>query len=147
IASVIFSTATGKIQFYTFQSTYTILQFCMIYYLRVLHVQQRAKRPNPDLPVMIRRALGFGAFAVSIWLIDLRLCEFINGVGPKSVLRWNPQLHAWWHLFSAIAMYHVSILVSYYHYDVLGFKPVVYRWKGVVPALRLNDKAAEGKGL
>ncbi|KAG0326091.1 Alkaline ceramidase 3 [Dissophora globulifera] len=138
LTTFIFSTTRGKIQFYTFQSTYTILQFCMIYYLRVLHVQQRSKRPNPDLSILIHRALGFGAFAVSIWFIDLRLCEYINGVGPKSVLKWNPQLHAWWHLFSAVAMYYAALLVGYYHYDVLGQRPVVYKWMGFLPALKLD---------
>ncbi|KAI7817822.1 ceramidase [Gamsiella multidivaricata] len=138
LTTYIFSTTGGKLQFYTFQSTYTTLQLCMIYYLRLLHVQQRSKRPNPAVSVLIRRALLFGAFAVSIWLIDLRLCEFINGVGPKSVLRWNPQLHAWWHVFSAVAMYHAALLVGYYHYDVIGQRPIVYQWRGFLPALKLD---------
>ncbi|KAF9917019.1 Alkaline ceramidase 3 [Lobosporangium transversale] len=183
LTTFIFSTASGKIQFYTFQSTYTILQFCMIYYLRVLHVQQSAKhqssistansnvtstssntytsrqtkvnyssykQPSPspslrpqamaDVKILIRRALGFGALAVSIWLVDLRLCEFINGKGAQSLLKWNPQLHAWWHVFSAVAMYHAALLVSFYHYDVLERSPAVYHWKGVVPAIRLGSK-------
>ncbi|KAG0250854.1 Alkaline ceramidase 3 [Mortierella polycephala] len=145
VASIVFSTTGGKIQFYTFQSTYTILQFCMIYYLRVLHVQQCSKQPNPAISTMIHRALGFGALAVTIWLIDLRLCEFVNGVGPKSILRWNPQLHAWWHIFSAIAMYHVSILVSYYHYDVLARQPMIYHWNGIVPALRFAQPCSQDR--
>ncbi|KAI1309990.1 Alkaline ceramidase 3 [Mortierella claussenii] len=167
LTTFIFSITSGQVQFYTFQSTYTILQFCMIYYLRVLHVQQRSKHQQEwdqngkqyshqrqqqqkegmssavdysmsDVKVLIRRALGFGAFAVSIWLIDLRLCEFINGIGPQSVLQWNPQLHAWWHVFSAVAMYHAALLVGFYHYDVQGRQPMVYHWKGVVPAIQLR---------
>ncbi|KAF9915715.1 Alkaline ceramidase 3, partial [Linnemannia zychae] len=117
--TIIFSTASGNLQFYTFQSTYTLLQFGMIYYLRVLHVQQRSlKGPNPHVSQLIRRSLGFALFAVSIWLIDLRACEFINGLSSKSILKWNPQLHAWWHVFSACALYHATMLVIYYHYDV-----------------------------
>ncbi|KAG0246238.1 Alkaline ceramidase [Mortierella sp. GBA43] len=145
LTTFIFSTTGGKVQFYTFQSTYTILQFLMIYYLRVLHVQQRVKRPNPALTVLIRRALGYGALAVSIWLVDLRLCEFVNGKGPQSVLQWNPQLHAWWHVFSGIAMYHAAMLVSYYHYDVLGQRPVFYHWKGLIPALKLDVYSEYGR--
>ncbi|KAK3808525.1 MAG: ceramidase [Benniella sp.] len=145
LTTIIFSTTGGKVQFLAFQSTYTILQFCMIFYLRILHVQQRSKRSNPALTVLIRRALGFGALAVSIWLVDLRLCEFVNGKGPKSVLRWNPQLHAWWHVFSGIAIYHAALLVSYYHYDVLDQRPVVYYWKGLVPALKLDVYSEYGR--
>ncbi|KAF9431839.1 hypothetical protein BGZ76_011629 [Entomortierella beljakovae] len=111
------------------------------YIAEVLHVQQRAIRPNPKTTsLLIHRALGFGAFAVTIWLIDLRLCEFINGVGPKTILRWNPQLHAWWHIFSGLAMYHAAMLVSYYHYDVQGRKPDISMWYGMIPALVLDGQ-------
>ncbi|KAF9152492.1 hypothetical protein BG015_005180, partial [Linnemannia schmuckeri] len=164
--TIIFSTTTGQIQFYTFQSTYTTLQFAMIYYLRILHVQQRTlKGPNPAISTLIRRALGFALFAVSIWLIDLRACEFVNGLTQKSVLRWNLQLHAWWHVFSACALYHATMLVIYYHFDVrtnLGYfaekagttgsqhqqqqrqeqqqhqQPYVAHWMGFVPVIRLR---------
>ncbi|KAK3811569.1 MAG: ceramidase-domain-containing protein [Linnemannia gamsii] len=117
--TIIFSTTSGNIQFFTFQTTYTALQFAMIAFLRLLHVQQRSlKGPNPQISRLIRRALGFALFAVSIWLIDLRACEYVNGLTGKSVLRWNLQLHAWWHVFSACALYHATLLVVYYHYDV-----------------------------
>ncbi|KAG0024920.1 hypothetical protein BGZ82_010309, partial [Podila clonocystis] len=136
----IFSTTSGQVQFYTFQSTYTVLQLLMIYYLRTLHVQQRAIRPNPAVSVLIRRAFASALLAVTIWLVDLRLCEFVNGVGVRSVLKWNPQLHAWWHVFSAYALYHATMLIAYYHYDVRGQIPVVGKWMGVVPVIRLCVK-------
>lgn len=139
----------------------------MIYYLRTLHVQQRTlKGPNPRISTLIRRALGFALFAVSIWLIDLRACEYVNGLTGRSVLRWNLQLHAWWHVFSAAAMYHATLLVIYYHFDVrtnLGYigdekgagqqqqqagqkpqerqlhqQPYVDHWMGLVPVIRLR---------
>ncbi|KAF9186341.1 Alkaline ceramidase 3 [Haplosporangium sp. Z 27] len=142
----IFSTATGQLQFYSFQSTYTILQFCMIYFLRVLYVQQRESNstPNPAIISLIRRAFFTGLFAVSIWLIDLRLCEFVNGVGAKSILKWNPQLHAWWHVFSTGALYHAVMLIIYYHFDARGQKPYVDYWKGLVPVIRLGLQQPKG---
>ncbi|KAK3808526.1 MAG: alkaline phytoceramidase family protein [Benniella sp.] len=144
----IFSTASGHLQFYTFQSTYTILQFGMINLLRVLHVQQRALRgPQPDVSTLIRRAFASALFAVTIWLIDLKLCEFVNGVGSKSVLKFNPQLHAWWHVFSACALYHATMLVVYYHYDTQtqGPRPFVGWWMGCVPIIRLWHQHPKGK--
>ncbi|KAG0352284.1 hypothetical protein BGZ54_002869 [Gamsiella multidivaricata] len=120
----------------------------MIYFLRIFHVQQRALRgPNPDISTLIRRAFGTGLFAVTIWLIDLRLCEFVNGVGARSVLKWNPQLHAWWHVFSACALYHATMLVVYYHYDVqAGVRPYVDWWMGYVPVIRLFHCQPRTKG-
>ncbi|KAG0305070.1 Alkaline ceramidase 3 [Dissophora globulifera] len=141
----IFSTTGGQLQFYTFQSTYTFLQFAMIYLLRVLHVQQRAIHgPNADVSILIRRAFATAFFAVTIWLIDLRLCEFVNGVGARSILKWNPQLHAWWHVFSAAALYHATMLIEYYHYDVQGRRPYVGWWKGLVPVIRLANQHPKG---
>ncbi|CAO3569840.1 unnamed protein product [Mortierella alpina] len=134
----IFSTTGGQLQFYTFQSTYTALQFGMIYLLRVLHVQQRAIHgPNPAVSMLIRRAFASGFFAITLWLIDLRLCEWINGVGPRSLLRWNPQLHAWWHVFSACALYHATMIIIYYHFDVHGQRPYVDLVCGSIPVIRL----------
>ncbi|KAG0277278.1 Alkaline ceramidase 3 [Linnemannia exigua] len=165
--TMIFSTTSGNIQFFTFQTTYTILQFAMIAFLRLLHVQQRSlKGPNPPISRLIRRALGFALFAVSIWLIDLKACEYVNGLTGKSVLRWNLQLHAWWHVFSACALYHATMLVVYYHYDVktnVGYKsnrsqsgknaapgvvvggqeqelqPYIDHWVGIFPVIRLRQ--------
>ncbi|KAF9917020.1 Alkaline ceramidase 3 [Lobosporangium transversale] len=149
----IFSTATGKLQFYTFQSTYTILQFCMIYFLRVLHVQQRQQggllyRPSSQVTALIRRAFVSALFAVSIWLVDLRLCEFVNGVSTTSILKFNPQLHAWWHVFSACALYHATMLIVYYHYAVHQQQPFVDYYKGIIPIIRLGlpSRPSEGKG-
>ncbi|KAF9549822.1 hypothetical protein BGW38_009574, partial [Lunasporangiospora selenospora] len=119
-------------------STYTILQFAMIFYLRLLHVQQRRIRSNPDLSILIRRTFGAALLAVIVWLIDLRLCEFVNGISPKSWLWFNPQLHAWWHLFSACALYQAIMLIAYYHYDVRGHYPVLRFWLGFIPILQLK---------
>ncbi|KAF9431840.1 Alkaline ceramidase 3 [Entomortierella beljakovae] len=112
----------------------------------VLHVQQRQSNapPNPVITSLIRRAFFTGLFAVSIWLIDLRLCEFINGVGAKSVLKFNPQLHAWWHVFSAAALYHAVMLIIYYHFDVKGQKPYIEFWRGYVPVVRLGLQQPKG---
>lgn len=75
--------------------------------------------------------------AVTVWLVDYNLCVFINGVSQESVLKWNMQLHAWWHLLSAYGVYGESVLVMYYHYDIRGEKPHVYMWRGFLPAVTL----------
>ncbi|KAG9321493.1 hypothetical protein KVV02_005890 [Mortierella alpina] len=136
--TVIFSAAADQLQFYTFQTTYTTLQFGMIYLLRDLHVQQRALHgPHPALSMLIRRAFASGFLAVTLWLIDLRLCEWVNGVSSRSFLKWNPQLHAWWHVFSACALYHATMMIVYYHFDVKGQRPYVDQVFGCIPVIRL----------
>ncbi|KAF9952590.1 Alkaline ceramidase 3 [Mortierella alpina] len=146
ITTFIFSTTGGPLQFYTFQTTYTTLQFAMIYLLRVLHVQQRAIHgPNPAVSMLIRHAFASGFFAVTVWLIDLRLCEFVNGVGSRSFLKWNPQLHAWWHVFSACALYHTTMMIIYYHFDVKAQRPFVDQLCGCIPVIRLLQP--KGKNL
>ncbi|KAG9061470.1 Alkaline ceramidase 3 [Linnemannia hyalina] len=112
--------ATGHLQFYTFQTTYTLLQFGMIYYLRTLHVQQRTfKGPNPLISTLIRRALGFALFAVSIWLIDLRACEtnlgYIGEKGANQQQAGQKQQERQQHQ-----------------------QPYVDHWMGLVPVIRLR---------
>ncbi|KAG0300232.1 hypothetical protein BGZ98_009348 [Dissophora globulifera] len=113
-------------------------------------LQQRAQiiaqRGENESSWLIKRALGVYFFAVSIWLVDLHLCEFVNGVGPNSILKWNPQFHAWWHVFSIVGVYFTTLLVAYQHYIARGLKPAVYLWRGVAPALTL-DAAAQIKSI
>lgn len=140
----------GKLQFYTFQGSFGVLQVSIIFLITTLHQQQKAviaARGGTNASTwLIQRALGVYAFAVVIWLIDLHLCEFINGVGPDSVLRWNPQLHAWWHVFSITGVYFTTLLVAYQHYVAKGLSPSVYLWKGFAPALTLEG-ASHKKAL
>ncbi|KAF9962499.1 Alkaline ceramidase 3 [Mortierella alpina] len=103
----------------------------------------RMKNGQNDSSWLIQRSLGVYAFAVTIWLIDLHLCEFVNGVGPNSVLKWNPQFHAWWHVFSITGVYFSTLMIAFQHYVAKGLEPSVYLWKGFAPALTLNAAAVK----
>ncbi|KAG0093099.1 Alkaline ceramidase 3 [Podila epicladia] len=135
ITTVFFSTTTGTLQSVSFQTTYLTTQSCMIYFLRVFHVQQRVIRPNPMASTVMRLAVASTIIAVTVWLTDYRLCVYVNGVSPETILSLNPQFHAWWHCFSGIAVYSASVLVIYYHYDIRNEHPSLYLWKGFFPAL------------
>ncbi|KAG0211747.1 Alkaline ceramidase 3 [Mortierella sp. GBA30] len=147
LTTVFVSITGGRVQFYTFQASFGILQFIILYYASTLHRQQkalifaRAKNGRNDSTWLIQRSLGVYFFAVTIWLIDLHLCEFVNGVGPNSVLRWNPQFHAWWHVFSIAGVYFSTLLIAFQHYVAKGLQPTVYLWKGFAPALTLDAAA------
>ncbi|GJJ74134.1 dihydroceramidase [Entomortierella parvispora] len=150
VTTTVVSIFGGKLQFYTFQASFGVLQLSIIYLTTTLHRQQKAviaaRGGTNESTWLIQRALGVYFFAVTIWLIDLHLCEFINGVGPDSVLRWNPQLHAWWHVFSITGVYFTTLLVAYQHYVGKGLSPNVYLWRGFAPALTL-DGASRKKAL
>ncbi|KAG0018109.1 Alkaline ceramidase 3 [Podila clonocystis] len=140
ITTILFSTTTGTLQSVSFQGTYITTQLCMIYFLRVFHVQQRAIRPNPMTSTVIRLATASAAMAATVWLTDYRLCVYVNGVSPESIFPLNPQFHAWWHCFTGLAVYSSSILVIYYHYDIRNEHPSLYLWKGFFPALSIPSK-------
>ncbi|KAG0100339.1 Alkaline ceramidase 3 [Podila epicladia] len=131
---------TCIIQFYTFQASFGVLQLAIVYYTTTLHRLQAAVRGknNNTSFWLISRALGVYAFAVTIWLIDLHLCEFVNGVSPNSVLQWNPQFHAWWHVCSITGVYFTTLLVAYQHYVAKEIHPSIYLWQGFAPALTLK---------
>ncbi|KAF9392374.1 Alkaline ceramidase 3 [Podila verticillata] len=140
LTTIFVSITGGKLQFYTFQASFGVLQLAIVYYTTTLHSRQatvRTKNNNTSF-WLISRALGVYAFAVTIWLIDLHLCEFINGVSPNSVLKWNPQFHAWWHVCSITGVYFTTLLVAYQHYVAKGVHPSIYLWRGYAPALTLE---------
>ncbi|KAG0232690.1 Alkaline ceramidase 3 [Mortierella sp. GBA43] len=151
LTTIFVSITGGKIQFYTFQGSFGILQLAMIFYTTTLHQRQKAmireRGMQNESTWLIRRAIGVYAFAVTIWLIDLHLCEFVNGVSPQSVLKWNPQLHAWWHVFSITGVYFTTLLVAYQHYVAKGLRPVVYLWNGIAPALSLDPAVLKAAKL
>ncbi|KAK3817921.1 MAG: ceramidase [Linnemannia elongata] len=135
--TIIFSTTSGTLQSVSFQATYSFMVLTGLYFLRGFHRQQQCIRPDPDISKLIRLSCWTMLAAVTVWLVDYNLCVFINGVSQESVLKWNMQLHAWWHLLSAYGVYGESVLVMYYHYDIRGEKPHVYMWRGFLPAVTL----------
>ncbi|KAK3847183.1 MAG: ceramidase [Linnemannia gamsii] len=138
VTTIIFSTTSGTLQSLSFQITYGTMILTGLYFLRVFHTQRRTIRPNPTISLIIRLTAASMISAITLWLIDYNLCVYINGVSPESVLKWNPQFHAWWHFLSAYAVYCQSVLIMYYHYDVREMKPDMYMWKGVLPAVTLK---------
>jgi len=118
------------------------MQVGMIYYLRGFHVQRRVIRPSPDVSALIRSASRYAIAAATFWLVDFNLCIYINGVSPESILNFNPQFHAWWHLFSCLAVYSLSVLIIYYHYDMRNEKPFITTKFGIVSAITFNKAEA-----
>lgn len=118
------------------------MQVGMIYFLWGFHVKRRTIRPNPDVSKLIRATWGFALSAATVWLVDYNLCIYINGVSPESFLNFNPQFHAWWHLFSCVAVYCLAVLIIYYHHDMREERPYLTIRFGFVPAITFNKAKA-----
>ncbi|TMW57007.1 hypothetical protein Poli38472_002932 [Pythium oligandrum] len=55
----------------------------------------------------------------ALWLTDLNMCHHIQQ------LPFNPQGHAWWHLFMGIASYHGPVFMQYVRLDELKRNPKI----------------------
>ncbi|KAJ1956244.1 alkaline ceramidase ydc1, partial [Linderina pennispora] len=99
--TVMTACTSGKLEFVVFQTTFNLFSIAMVY------MTWRAKRDleRADMPEISRlffHGLKWYALAGTVWLIDTNLCQYINGHDSTSVLPFNMQLHAWWHVFASL---------------------------------------------
>jgi len=87
-----------------FQAHFTLMVLGGIIKLIYLYRQMQYNTNSIMYLIMIYVGLLFPA--VICWIIDQQLCERMNSVNG-----FNPQLHAWWHIFCAID-FHVGIVCS-----------------------------------
>ncbi|KAG0258753.1 hypothetical protein DFQ27_004482 [Actinomortierella ambigua] len=135
------SMASGQTQFLFFQSSFVFMQLWVMYCIGTTYKQQTANQPSPDQRWLIPRMFGMYLLAVSTWLIDYHLCDYIDGVGPKSITPFNPQLHAWWHVFSAMDAYLFILTVVFQYLEQRQLKPFLYFYMGFIPAIGLETNA------
>lgn len=88
------------------------------------------------------RGVLFYTLAILSWLTDMFLCEYLNPEYSSSVLPFNPQLHAWWHTFISIGLYHFVVFLLGERAHVLAKvnskgqmqqRIKVMHWMGCVP--------------
>jgi len=72
---------------------------------------------------------GFGFF---LWNVDNHFCEQLRQLREK-VFPFSPlfELHAWWHLFTALGTYLYIFLNTYMRAKTLGQKVKVIKWLGL----------------
>lgn len=87
---------SSRIEFYLFQSTVVLAG---AYIFRLLLTKAVMKRHIRNI---FKRGCSVFFVAWCCWLCDYFFCSFFR--------QGNPQLHAWWHLGSAIGVYHLCIL-------------------------------------
>jgi len=62
----------------------------------------------------------YGLTAFAFWFCDFHFCGFINRNLP-----FNPQGHAWWHVFMGINSYAGPAFAQYIRAKELGYHPIV----------------------
>lgn len=67
----------------------------------LLHVYHGVLLEMPNLKPNVLRGAGFGVMGFACWLVDKTACS----AWPRITAF---QLHAWWHLFTALALYEVG---------------------------------------
>ncbi|KAJ2470577.1 alkaline ceramidase ydc1 [Coemansia sp. RSA 2322] len=123
---------SGKIQFFLFQANFNILTYVMAY------LCWRAKRDLENAQMrhvakLFSAGIKWYAIAGIVWLIDTNLCTYINGRGANSVLPFNMQLHAWWHVLASFGLVYLVVLMMG-HYCLVKDVPFKLRYIcGVFP--------------
>ena len=68
--------------------------------LTIVHYSKSCKG-NREASTYISKSALYAVIGAICWLVDRVMCGFIN-----SLLPFNPQLHSFWHIFTAIAIYY-----------------------------------------
>ncbi|KAJ2634484.1 alkaline ceramidase ydc1 [Coemansia sp. RSA 1286] len=108
---------SGKVQFFLFQASFNGLTVVMAY------LCWRGKQDLDNANMRhVAKLFGRGAklyFAAAlVWLIDTNLCTYVNGSSSESVLPFNVQLHAWWHVLASFGLVYLVVLMMG-HYCLL----------------------------
>ena len=124
-----------RAQFFSFQASFTLLEFYALY--RTFCLYKRSERP------VLRRAFRTGSVlylaAMLAWFVDLRFCEQLVGASAALGIA-NPQLHAWWHVLVSGGLYLLLLVILHERLLVLGREP---RWEKrfFVPMLSVTPAA------
>ncbi|KAJ1837025.1 hypothetical protein LPJ73_007532 [Coemansia sp. RSA 2703] len=127
---------SGRLQFFLFQFSFNGLSIAMLY------LCWRAKRDLEDsgmrhVAALFARGLKLYLLAATVWLIDTNLCTYVNGDAPASVLPFNVQLHAWWHVLASLGLVYLVVLMMG-HYCLVNDVPFKLRYVLVFPHIHAN---------
>ncbi|KAJ2716706.1 hypothetical protein H4R19_000480 [Coemansia spiralis] len=135
--SVLTAGFSGNVQFVLFQASFNIASVVMLY------LCWRAKKELDAAQMEHASALFFSGVklylaAGIVWLTDTNLCQYINGRDSTSVLPFNLQLHAWWHVMASLGLVYL-VVMTMAHYCMLKGIPFKLRYiLGVFPYIHSN---------
>ncbi|CAB4484978.1 alkaline phytoceramidase, partial [Rhizophagus irregularis] len=128
---------TGALQFAFFHISFGSLEIISL--ILMFQIYSKKKNSHPPIKYLFEKGLLIFLGAVTAWLIDLHLCDYVNG-GEKSILPYNPQLHAMWHILASVGLYLLVVLILYnWHYENGRKCKIEWRYGGLVPVCRTLD--------
>ncbi|UJR32454.1 hypothetical protein I4U23_019916 [Adineta vaga] len=74
--------------------------------IKLIFLYRQTQHHTKNIKYLIIWYVGLLIPAVICWIVDQQLCEYFNSKNG-----FNPQLHAWWHVFCAIDA-HVGVVCS-----------------------------------
>ncbi|KAJ1733337.1 hypothetical protein LPJ61_001613 [Coemansia biformis] len=132
LVSVLTAGFSGKVQFFLFQASFNGASIVMVY------LCWRAKLALEENQMEHVACLFFAGVkwylaAAAVWLTDTNLCAYINGRDTTSILPFNLQLHAWWHVMASLGLVYLVVLTMG-HYCLLKGIPFKLRYVlGIFP--------------
>lgn len=112
------SSSSGPgLEFYVFQTSFVLF---VMWGLGRFMLTLRRFPMSLSAHLLLQKGLGIFLLGWGCWLVDYFGCGWVQG------LSWNPQLHAWWHVLSAVGTYHLCVFACLvklnrtrgYDYDV-----------------------------
>ncbi|KAJ1719499.1 hypothetical protein LPJ53_005748 [Coemansia erecta] len=137
MVTLLTATFSGKVQFFLFQTSFNGLSLGMAF------LCWRAKRDLEDAAMrhvacLFGRGFKLYLLAALVWLVDTNLCPYVNGDAGTSVLPFNVQLHAWWHVLASLGLVYLVVLMMG-HYCLVNNVPFKMRYVAkVFPYIHAN---------
>ena len=134
--TVLVTAAHGPLQFALFHLSFNTAHIFALYQAFRLYSDRRSaqrlrkNKIDPSL-LLFERGAFFYISSFVCWLSDMFLCEYINPHYETSFLPFNPQLHAWWHVFISIGLYCMGTLTLYERMEKIkghGSTMIKYKW-------------------
>lgn len=147
--TILVTASHGSLQFALFHISFNSAHLFALYQSFRLYTDRRSskrilRRSSMDQGLLLfERGAFFYLSSFICWLADMFLCEYINPHYSTSYLPFNPQLHAWWHVFISIGLYCMGTLTLYERMEIKkghGSTTLEYKW-GVLPYVALSKRA------
>src|SRR6266498_2312499 len=137
--------ATGALQFTFFHTSFGSIEVISV--ILMYRIYSLKKNSHPSIKLLFERGLMIYVLAIITWLIDLHLCDYVNGK-DGSVLPFNPQLHAVWHILASSGLYLLVVLTLYNWLYENGKKCKIEWWYGrLVPVCKILDGGGPNKNV
>ncbi|KAJ3271312.1 Alkaline ceramidase 3 [Terramyces sp. JEL0728] len=137
----------GKWQFILFHISFGTAQVFAVYQMFTIYRTHKIAFRDAECTRIFENGFKFYGFAFVWWIVDFTACDYVNPFYSKAVLPFNPQFHAWWHVFISIGLYNMGLFGLYDRMSqrLSGKEPRIKHFLNFVPYIVLQDIKVEKK--